>query len=90
MLLMLALTGMVILSSGCTTVPPSNTTTPVPTVTATPTTLPENVTACTQDADCVPAECCHPTSCINAAYKGVCTKLCTQVCEGPIDCGAGH
>ena len=42
------------------------------------------------DDDCVPAECCHPTSCINRSDKGVCTLLCTNVCEGPIDCGAGR
>jgi len=48
------------------------------------------LTACTQDSDCVPAECCHPSSCINKDYKEVCTLLCTASCEGPIDCGAGH
>jgi len=46
-------------------------------------------TWCTQDSDCVPAGCCHPTSCINSAYKGVCNLLCTMSCEGPLDCGAG-
>jgi len=45
--------------------------------------------ACEKDSDCVGAECCHPTSCINKAYKGVCNMLCTQVCQGPLDCGAG-
>ena len=45
---------------------------------------------CTIDDDCIPAECCHPTSCINTAEKGVCTVMCTMSCEGPIDCGAGH
>jgi len=44
---------------------------------------------CSSDSDCTGAECCHPTSCINKAYKGVCTELCTQVCQGPLDCGAG-
>jgi hypothetical protein len=48
------------------------------------------LTACTQYSDCVPAQCCHPTSCINKEYKEVCTELCTASCEGPIDCGAGH
>jgi hypothetical protein len=47
-------------------------------------------TACVTDSDCVPDQCCHPTSCINRAFKGVCTELCTNVCSGPIDCGAGH
>jgi hypothetical protein len=46
--------------------------------------------SCTTDSDCVPEQCCHPTSCINSAYKGVCTVLCTNVCQGPIDCGTGH
>ena len=44
---------------------------------------------CVQDSDCVPAQCCHPTSCINSAYKGVCNLFCTMSCEGPLDCGAG-
>ena len=48
------------------------------------------LTACTQYSDCVPAQCCHPTSCINKDYKEVCTVFCTASCEGPIDCGAGH
>ncbi|MDD1667199.1 MAG: hypothetical protein LUO96_01900 [Methanomicrobiales archaeon] len=46
--------------------------------------------SCVTDSDCVPEQCCHPTSCINSDYKGVCTLLCTNVCQGPIDCGAGH
>jgi polar amino acid transport system substrate-binding protein len=48
------------------------------------------IRTCGEDSDCVPEQCCHPTSCINAAYKGVCTELCTLECRGPIDCGAGH
>jgi hypothetical protein len=47
-------------------------------------------TRCTNDSQCVPAQCCHPTGCINYLYKQPCTELCTDVCEGPIDCGAGH
>lgn len=46
-------------------------------------------TSCESDSDCVGAQCCHPTSCINKAYKGVCNLVCTAVCEGPLDCGAG-
>jgi hypothetical protein len=46
--------------------------------------------SCIADSNCVPEQCCHPTSCINRAFKGVCTVLCTNVCSGPIDCGAGH
>jgi hypothetical protein len=48
------------------------------------------IRSCTRDADCVPEQCCHPTGCINSGYKQVCTLLCTNVCLGPIDCGAGH
>lgn len=47
-----------------------------------------NIT-CTSDSDCVPEQCCHPTSCINSNYKMVCNLLCTQVCQGPLDCNAG-
>lgn len=46
-------------------------------------------TNCENDSDCVSATCCHPSSCINKAYKGVCNELCTNVCEGPLDCEAG-
>ena len=46
--------------------------------------------SCLADSDCVPEQCCHPTSCINSASKGVCTLLCTNVCDGPLDCGAGY
>ena len=63
------------------TVLPATTTTTVPA---------PDIRACTRDADCVPDQCCHPTSCINRDYKQVCTLLCTNVCLGPIDCGAGH
>jgi hypothetical protein len=45
--------------------------------------------ACSSDSDCVPEQCCHPTSCMNSQGKKPCNVLCTQVCEGPIDCGAG-
>jgi hypothetical protein len=44
---------------------------------------------CGVNSDCVGSTCCHPTSCINKAYKGVCDGACTAVCEGPLDCGAG-
>jgi hypothetical protein len=60
--------------------------------TATVTTTGEGASmrSCTTDADCVPEQCCHPASCINRAYRGVCNVACTAVCLGPIDCGAGH
>lgn len=48
-------------------------------------------TSCTKDSQCVPAQCCHPTSCINVLYKPSCSKVaCTMECSGPLDCGAGH
>jgi hypothetical protein len=50
----------------------------------------DDTRTCVTDSDCVPEQCCHPTSCINRDYKGVCTLLCTNSCDGPIDCGAGH
>ncbi|MDD1653339.1 MAG: hypothetical protein LUQ64_02210 [Methanomicrobiales archaeon] len=89
------------LTAGCTTIPtqggtptptPTPTvTTPVPPTTVSPTPTPTvDRTACTVNSDCVPEQCCHPTSCINKEFKGVCTLLCTMSCEGPIDCGAGH
>ena len=49
------------------------------------------VEQCSADADCVPAQCCHPTSTVNKANAPDCSGvLCTAVCEGPIDCGAGE
>ncbi len=45
---------------------------------------------CQTDLDCVPEQCCHPYSCVDIKYKPDCSGImCTQVCEGPIDCGAG-
>jgi hypothetical protein len=47
--------------------------------------------SCTNDWQCVPAQCCHPASCINSLYRQPCMgTICTSVCEGPVDCGAGH
>ncbi len=46
---------------------------------------------CSVDADCVPAQCCHPTAAVNKASAPDCSGvLCTAVCEGPLDCGAGE
>jgi hypothetical protein len=54
------------------------------------TTVPVDAQTCTIDSDCVPAQCCHPTGCVNQAAKPDCTAaLCTMSCEGPLDCGAG-
>lgn len=46
---------------------------------------------CTTDADCVPAECCHPTSCVAAASKPDCSAtMCTMECKsGTMDCFGG-
>jgi hypothetical protein len=69
------------------TQPPSATPTPTTTLSTTPA---GDETSCTNATQCVPAQCCHPTSCINYLYKKPCTELCTMVCTGPLDCGAGH
>ncbi|RLI88347.1 MAG: hypothetical protein DRO76_00555 [Candidatus Altiarchaeales archaeon] len=46
---------------------------------------------CTKDSDCVPEQCCHPTSCVNKRFAPNCSGImCTMVCQGPIDCGAGR
>lgn len=46
---------------------------------------------CSIDADCVPAQCCHPTGTVNKADGPDCSgTLCTASCEGPLDCGAGE
>ncbi|MEK6903516.1 MAG: hypothetical protein AABW64_02620 [Nanoarchaeota archaeon] len=47
-------------------------------------------TSCNNDSDCVPAQCCHPTSVVNKQYAPDCTAvLCDQSCEGTLDCGKG-
>lgn len=76
---------------GCTTSSPSplNGTTITTPPTMAVTTVPVDNQTCTIDADCVPAQCCHPTSCVNQASIHVCNFLCTASCEGPLDCGAG-
>jgi len=46
---------------------------------------------CSVDADCVPAQCCHPAGAVNKADGPDCSGvLCTMSCEGPLDCGAGE
>lgn len=77
--------------AGCTAGPPPATTvTPTTSPAATEvTTAPADSQVCTSDEDCVPAQCCHPTSCSNQLAKKPCTVMCTMSCEGPIDCGAG-
>jgi len=52
--------------------------------------IPENI-FCNEDQDCVPEQCCHPTSCINQNYKQDCSlRACTMDCKpGTMDCGQG-
>jgi len=51
----------------------------------------ENLFECSADSDCVPASCCHANSCISLNKKSDCSGMfCTAVCQGPLDCGAGH
>jgi len=79
--------------AGCTThspEPAGTATIPLslsPVISATPTPIPPS--ECTLAADCVPAECCHPSRCTAAATKQDCNFMCTASCEGPLDCGAG-
>ena len=87
-LIMVCLVGGIVLLSGCTTTPGgpnlTPTLTPSPTMTGDP-------TSCTRDGECVPAQCCHPESCVNVKYRPDCSAvLCTAACLGPLDCGAGH
>lgn len=44
---------------------------------------------CAVDADCVPASCCHPNSCVPVAQKPDCADVaCTMECQaGTMDCG---
>lgn len=45
--------------------------------------------SCVTDADCVPAQCCHATSCTNKEFAPDCTGVaCTLECRiGTLDCG---
>ncbi len=46
---------------------------------------------CSSDSDCVPASCCHPTSCVSASNAPICNKIaCTMDCKpATLDCGQG-
>ena len=46
---------------------------------------------CGTDADCVPAQCCHPVSCVPLEQKPDCTDiLCTLECKpNTLDCSQG-
>jgi hypothetical protein len=80
--------------AGCTTnsagpsVPPASPAT-LPAATPAVTVSPIQSAECTVAEDCVPAQCCHPTSCTAVAAKKPCNLMCTNVCQGPLDCGAG-
>lgn len=47
---------------------------------------------CTSDEDCVPAQCCHPTSCVSRDQAPDCSGIfCTEDCRGgTMDCGCGY
>jgi len=91
LLLLLAVALTFTFAAGCASQPPSGGTVPPTTTEVQPSPTAEPaMDTCTLDSDCVPAQCCHPTSCINKVHKGVCNLFCTAVCSGPIDCGAGH
>ncbi len=47
--------------------------------------------ACTTDADCVPADCCHAAACVARERAPSCgDAVCTTECRyGTIDCGGG-
>ena len=48
--------------------------------------------SCNEDSDCVPAGCCHPTSCINKDFKEDCSDIfCSMECApDTMDCGQGR
>lgn len=47
---------------------------------------------CAQDGECVPEQCCHPTSCTRAVAAPDCSEtMCTMECApGTMDCGQGE
>jgi hypothetical protein len=46
---------------------------------------------CLENRDCVPAECCHASSCVSVGDAPLCDEIsCTLNCEqGTLDCGFG-
>ena len=52
---------------------------------------PPSHTYCERGDDCVPAQCCHPTFCVNKLGEANCTGIfCTEECQaGTMDCGCG-
>lgn len=51
----------------------------------------EPLAECSADSDCVPAQCCHPTSCTAKHNAPDCKGIfCTEDCQsGTLDCGQG-
>lgn len=46
---------------------------------------------CLTNSECAPAICCHPESCVPKKQAPYCKEImCTSVCAGPLDCGAGY
>jgi len=56
---------------------------------ATPTITPTPITKCNSNLDCVPASCCHATSCVLQTQAPSCSDTaCTLECRGrTLDCG---
>jgi len=51
----------------------------------------EKTNECNADSDCIPASCCHASSCINAENAPKCDGIfCTMECaSNTLDCGQG-
>ncbi|MDP3026544.1 MAG: hypothetical protein Q8N63_02460 [Nanoarchaeota archaeon] len=50
----------------------------------------DDLAECSADSDCAAVCGCHPESCIPEKQRGECPNVfCSQVCSGPLDCGAG-
>lgn len=44
-----------------------------------------------EEKNCVAATCCHATECVLSEQAPDCSKaICSMVCSGPLDCGAGY
>ena len=70
-------------------VPPSSASS-APAASSKPASVPVNG-ECKSDDDCVPAECCHPRSCVPVGQRPACKGvMCTMDCRGgTLDCGGG-
>ena len=50
----------------------------------------ESEKECIRDEECVAGSCCHPETCVAAEQAPECNGvMCSMVCSGPLDCGAG-